>query len=143
MGHPRTPRDQGSVESANKVVQQVLKSISSENHLRSKEVNWTKLLGQVMAVSSYEVVFGQKYHQQLSIFQRLKLSPNERLETYVREHNIVDVEVEDTDHNDVDDDDDDSDKNEGDILDENTFPDAGVFDGTSTSVVAPAAAVVT
>ena len=47
---PRTPRDQGSVESANKVVQQVLKSISSENRLRSKEVNWTKLLGQVMAV---------------------------------------------------------------------------------------------
>jgi hypothetical protein len=154
------------VESANKVVQQVLKSISSENHLRSKEVNWTKLLGQVMAVcnshsgirknsvSSYEAVFGQKYHQQLqcnlsemreckSIFQRLKLSPNERLETYVREYNIVDIEVEDTDHNDDDDDDDDSDENEGDDLDEITFPDAGVFDGTSTSVVVPAAAVVT
>jgi hypothetical protein len=74
---PRTPRDQGSVESANKVVQQVLKSILSENCLRSKEINWTKLLGQVMvvcnrhsgiwknSVSSYEVVFGQKYHQQL------------------------------------------------------------------------------
>ena len=42
-----------------------------------------------------------------------------------------------------DNDDDDSDKNEGDDLDENTFPDAGVFDGTSTSVVAPAAVVVT
>ena len=161
---PRTPRDQGSVESANKVVQQVLKSILSENHLRSKEVNWTKLLGQVMAVcnshsgiqknsvSSYEAVFGQKYHQQLqcnlsemreckSIFQRLKLSPNERLETYVCEHNIVNVEVEDTDHN--NDNDDDSDENEGDDLDEITFPDAGVFDGTSTSVVVPAAAVVT
>ncbi len=110
------------MESANKVVQQVLKSISSENRLRSKEVNWTKLLGQFMAVcnshsgirknsvSCYEAVFGQKYHEQLqcnlsemceckSLFQRLKLSPNERLETYVREHNIVDVEVEDTDHN--------------------------------------------
>jgi len=151
------------VESANKVVQQVLKSILSENRLRSKEVNWTKLLGQVMvvcnshsgiqknSVSSYEAVFGQKHHQQLqcnlsemreckSIFQRLKLSPNERLETYVREYNIVDIEVEDTDHN--DDDDDDSDENEGDDLDENNFPDAGVFDGTSTSVVAPAVAVV-
>ena len=44
-GHPRTPRDQGSVESANKLVQQVLKSILSENCLQSKEVNWTKLLG--------------------------------------------------------------------------------------------------
>jgi hypothetical protein len=28
MGRPKTPRDQGSVESANKIVQQVLKSIS-------------------------------------------------------------------------------------------------------------------
>jgi hypothetical protein len=35
-GRPRTPREQGSVESANKVVQQVLKCISSENCLRSK-----------------------------------------------------------------------------------------------------------
>jgi hypothetical protein len=49
-GCPRTPCDQGSVESANKIVQQVLKSISSENCLQSIEVNWTKLLGQVMAV---------------------------------------------------------------------------------------------
>ncbi len=153
-GRPRTPRDQGSVESANKVVQRVLKSILSENHLRSKEVNWTKLLGQVMAVcnsysgiqknsvSSYEAVFGQKYHQHLQcnlsemrecklIFQRLKLSPNERLQTYVREHSIVDIEVQDTDY-DVDNDDD-SDENEGADLDENAFPDAGDFDKTSTS----------
>ncbi len=49
MGHPRTPQDQGSVESANKIVQQVLKSISLENCLQSIKVNWTKLLGQVMA----------------------------------------------------------------------------------------------
>ena len=47
-GRPRTPPDQGSVESANKVVQQVLKSILSENHLHSKEVKWTKLHGQVI-----------------------------------------------------------------------------------------------
>ncbi len=46
-GCPRTPRDQGSVESANKVVQQVLKCISPENCLQSIPVNWTKLLGQV------------------------------------------------------------------------------------------------
>ncbi len=114
-GHPRTPRDQGSVESANKIVQQVIKSISLENCLRSIEVNWTKLLGQVMAVckshsgrrkhsmSSYEAVFGQKYHPQVkcnmsemrecwSIFQRLKLSPDEWLETSVWQHNIVDIE---------------------------------------------------
>ena len=41
-GHPRTPRDQGSVESANKIVQQVLKSISLENCLQSIEVNLDK-----------------------------------------------------------------------------------------------------
>jgi hypothetical protein len=114
-GRPRTSRDQGSIESADKVVQQALKCISLENCLRSIPVNWTKLLGQVMAdcnshsgirkisVSSYEAVFGQKYYPQLkcnifdmreckSIFQRLKLSPNEHLEIYVRQHDIVDIE---------------------------------------------------
>jgi hypothetical protein len=36
---PRTPRDQGSVESANKLVQLVMKSISSEHYLAGLEVN--------------------------------------------------------------------------------------------------------
>jgi hypothetical protein len=115
-GRPRTPRDQGSVESANKSVQRVLKSISSENRLQNSEVNWTKLLGQVMSVCnshsnnrrhsvlSYEAVFGQTYHPALkctmsdlrecwSIHQRLRMSPDNRLETYVRVHDIVDIEV--------------------------------------------------
>ena len=144
-GRPRTPRDQGSVESANKIVQQVLKCISSENRLRSIPVNWTKLLGQVMAVcnshsgmrknsvSSYEAVFGQKYHPQLkcnisdmreckSIFQRLKLSPNERLETYVREHDIVDIDLEVTEIDDDNSDEDYDSEHEGDDLDDNAFP---------------------
>ncbi len=105
-GCPRTPCDQGFVESDNIVVQQVLQCILLENHLRSIPVNWTKLLGQVMAVcnshsnirknsvSNYEAVFGQKYHPQLkcnisemseckSIFHRLNFSPNEHLETCV------------------------------------------------------------
>jgi hypothetical protein len=56
-GRPRTPRDQGSVENANKMVQQVLKSISPENRLRSKEVNWTKLLQQVMSVVTVILAF--------------------------------------------------------------------------------------
>jgi hypothetical protein len=98
------------------------------------------------SVSSYEAVFGQKYHQQLqcnlselreckSIFQRLKLSPNERLQTYGREHNIVDIEVQDTHYNyDSDDDDSSDDENEGDDIDENAFPDAGVFEGTLTNM---------
>jgi hypothetical protein len=144
MGCPRTLQDQGSGESANKIVQQVLKSISSENRLQSIKVNWTKLLGQVMAVcnshsgkqkhsiASYEAVFGQKYHPQLkcnmsemrecrSIFQRLKLSPDERLETYVWQHDIVDIEFDCAGY-DKDDDVDDSDKEEGVDIDENAFP---------------------
>ncbi len=73
-GRPRTPRDQCSVESANKLVQRVMKSISMERCLAGLEVTWTRFLGQVMAVcdshsgrkkycvSNYEAVFGQKYH---------------------------------------------------------------------------------
>ncbi len=124
-GHPRTPRDQGSIESTIKIVQQVLKSISLENCLQSIEVNWTTLLGQVMAVcnshsgrqkhsvSSYEAVFGRKYHPQLkcnmsemrecwSIFQRLKMSPDERLETYVWQHDIVEIEFDYTEYDEDD-----------------------------------------
>ncbi len=143
-GHLRTPRDQGSVKSAHKIAQQVLKSISLENHLRSIEVNWTKLLGQVVAACnshsgqrkhsmlSYEAVFGQKYHPQLkcnmsemrecwSMFQRLKLSPDERLETYVRQHDIVDIEIDHTEFNDNNDIDD-SDKDEGVEIGDDAFP---------------------
>jgi hypothetical protein len=53
-------------------------------------------------VSKYEAVLGQKYHLTLkcslaemcecrSISQRLQLSPDERLETYVQENDIVDI----------------------------------------------------
>jgi hypothetical protein len=151
-GRPRTPRDQGLVESANKLVQHVLKSISAERRLKGLEVNWTNLLGQIMAVcnsqtgmkslstSSYESVFGQQYHPVLrctvaemrdcvSIFQRLKLSPDERLANYVKDHNIVDIDVSDgrgqnvqiseEDSNDVDD----ADESEGDEINHDTFPD--------------------
>ena len=143
-GRPRTPRDQGSVENANKLVQRVLKSISSERRLKGLEVNWTNLLGQIMSIcnsqtgmrslstSSYEAVFGQRYHPVLrctvaemrdcvSIFQRLKLSPDERLATYVKEHDIVDIELCDALEEDSDDDDDD--ESEGDEINDDTFPD--------------------
>jgi hypothetical protein len=142
-GRPRTPRDQGSIESANKIVQQILKSISLENCLRSMKENWTKILGQVMAVcnshsgrrkhslSSYEAVFGQKYHPQLksnmsemrecrSIFQRLKMSPDERLEACVQQHNIVDIEFDHAEYDEYDNVDD-SDEDEGVDIDENAF----------------------
>jgi hypothetical protein len=89
-----------------------MKSISSERCLAGLEVNWTRFLGQVMAVcnsnsgqkeyciSNYEAVFGQKYHPTLkcslaemrecrTISQRLWLSLDERLEKYVIENDIM------------------------------------------------------
>jgi hypothetical protein len=118
-GRPRTPRDQGSVESANKLVQRVMKSISSKHCLAGLEVNWTKLLRQVIAVcnshsgqknysiSNYKAVFGQKYHPTLmcslaeiceceSISPRLRISPDERLKKYVKDNHIVDIDVDES-----------------------------------------------
>jgi hypothetical protein len=93
-----------------------MKSISLERCLAGLEVNWTRFLGHVMAVcnshsgqkkysiSNYEAVFGQKYHPTLmcssaeicecrSISQRLWISPDERLEKYVNNNDIVDIDV--------------------------------------------------
>ena len=50
------------------------------------------------------------------IFQRLKLSPNERLETYVRQHDIIDIEVDDTESNEDNDDNPYESENEGEDL---------------------------
>ena len=149
QGCPRTPRDQGSVENANKLVQRVLKAISEERRQKALPVNWTNLLGQVMSVcnsqtgirqtdcSSYQAVFGQRIHHHLrcsvedvrkctSIHQRLRMSPDERLEQYVRDNDIVDVTIPDV----VADDDgeeeegvDDPNKDEGADISDETFPD--------------------
>jgi hypothetical protein len=47
-GWPRTPHDQRSVESSNKLVQQIMKSISSKQQQASLEDNWIKFLGQII-----------------------------------------------------------------------------------------------
>ncbi len=90
--------------------------------------------------SSYEAVFGQRYHPVLrctvaemrdcsSIFQRLKLSPDERLAKYVKDHDIVDIDDSDGHgHNlqkikELSNDVDDSDESEGDDINDDTFPD--------------------
>ena len=53
----------------------------------------------------------------------------------MREHNIVNIEVQDMDDYDDNYDDDTSDEeNEGDDIDENAFPDAGVFEGTLSNM---------
>ncbi len=83
------------------------------------------------SVSSYEAVFGHKYHPQLkcnmpemrecwSIIQRLKMSLDERQETYVRQHDIVDIELDCAEYAE-DDEVDDIDKEEGVDIDENAF----------------------
>ena len=51
-GRPRTPRDQGSVEIANKLVKRVLMRVSSQRRLQGIDTNWTRILGHVMSVLS-------------------------------------------------------------------------------------------
>ena len=112
-GRPRTPRDQGSVESANKIVSQIRKSIACERRRAGLDDNWTQYLGQIMAccnshagrarqsVSNYEAVVGMKYHtgikcslkemrQCRNISERLRLSPDDRLAKLVEDMDIVD-----------------------------------------------------
>jgi hypothetical protein len=81
---------------------------------------------------SYKAVFGQEHHPQLkcnmsemrecrSIFQRLKLSPDEWLETYVQQHDIVDIDIDNAEFNDNDEVDD-SDEDEGVEIGDDAFP---------------------
>jgi hypothetical protein len=65
----------------------------------------------------------------VSIFQRLKLSPDERLEKYVKDHDIIDIDDADARGlnlqiiNEDSDDVDDADESEGDDINDDTFPD--------------------
>jgi len=114
-GRPRTPRDQGSVESANKLVKRVMASILAERRMiPDLDDNWTKILGQTMSminsnegrrknsIAPYTVVFGQSYYptikcsidlmrQCVNISDRLRISSDERLQKYVSDQGIVDV----------------------------------------------------
>jgi hypothetical protein len=100
------------VESGNKLVSQIRKSLSCERRRAGLEDNWTIFLAQIMAccnshagqarqsISNYEAVFGLKYHTGIrcplsdmreckNISERLR-SPDERLQTLVDEMDIVD-----------------------------------------------------
>lgn len=102
-GRPRTPRDQGSVESMNKLVKKIIEALENDERLKgNKTPNWTRLLGKAMQtinskcgraahdVAPYKAVFGQNYHQEIScklsdmrkcttIEERLRLSNDDRL----------------------------------------------------------------
>lgn len=101
-GRPRTPSDQGSVESMNKLVHKILKDLETEARLSGKKPNWVKLLGRAMQTINskcgrgrydcepYMAVFGQHYNQEIScsvndmrqcstITERLNLSEDGRL----------------------------------------------------------------
>ena len=107
-GRPRTPRDQGSVESMNKLIKRVLSCIESEVKTSGKDSNWTNLLGRLMSVvnnqmgrgcyaeTAYRAVFGQDYHQHFkcsmaelrecnTINERLEVMEDSRLENVARE----------------------------------------------------------
>jgi len=61
-----------------------------------------------------------------SIFQRLKLSPDERLQTYVNEHDIVDIALDSTEFLDNEDSVTDTDEEEGVELGDDAFPELAV-----------------
>ena len=72
-GQPRKPSDQGSVESRNKLLKQLIKSEENIQIVSGEIPNWTKTLGKVMSAvnslqqcSAYEAVFGMKYHLEYS-----------------------------------------------------------------------------
>ena len=126
-GRPRTPRDQGSVESMNKLVKRVLQSIEDELRAEGLDPDWTRLLGRVTSsinnqrsrqansTTSYSVVFGMSYHQNISctmeearkcytIDQRLGLSRDDRLAAVAKEVCVLsasdgDVEKSEDDRN--------------------------------------------
>jgi len=131
QGRPRTPRDQGSVERGNGTVQRILNSILSERRQLGLHDNWTLILGQVMtccnnhstrlkySVSAYEAVFGQKLQTPVScsidqlrkcrsIADRLRICPDERLQAYVDESDIISCR--DDDDNEEEPDEEDSDE---------------------------------
>ena len=112
-GLPRTPRDQGSVESGNKLVSSIRKNIACERCRAGLDDNWTLYLGQIMAccnshagrarqsISNYEAVFGMKFHTGIrcplsemqkcrNISERLHISLDDRLAKLVEEMDIVD-----------------------------------------------------
>ena len=75
-GRPRTPRDQGSIERANKTVKRMLSDLCAERRKEGLDDNWTAVLGrltsslnsyhgrQTNSVSAYKAVFGTDYHLQ-------------------------------------------------------------------------------
>ncbi len=75
-GHPRTPRDQGSIERANKTVKRILSDVCAERRKEGLDDNWTNLLGrltsnlnsfhgrQTNSVLAYKAIFGIDYHLQ-------------------------------------------------------------------------------
>lgn len=78
-GRPRVPRDQGSVESMNKTVKQVMQAELAERRLLGENPNWTEILGSIASsinsqcgrgkydVPSYNAVFGTTYHQEVNV----------------------------------------------------------------------------
>jgi hypothetical protein len=92
----------------NKSIKKVLLSVESELRLKSIDLNWTNLLGRVMAVvnnqsgrgryaeTAFKAVFGQEYHQHIkctvaeahnctTIDERLGISNDSRLEAVAQE----------------------------------------------------------
>lgn len=101
-GRPRTPRDQGSVESMNKLIKQVLGNLESQLRAKGLTPNWTHLTGRIMSVinnqcgrgryaeTAYKATFGQDFDLPVRSFcstieERLRDNVDSRLEAVAKE----------------------------------------------------------
>jgi hypothetical protein len=96
-GRPRTPRDQGSVERANRMIKdQLTKAVAAMKTHGVKEANWVTALPKVMAgcnsgrmkgkneLSPYKVVFGMDYDNPIISVNAAKFIIGETLESRAR-----------------------------------------------------------
>jgi hypothetical protein len=111
-GHPRHPRDQGSIENMNKFVKRVLGMVLAERQLAGWNPNWTEVLGSVSAtinsqhgrgknnVSLYKTVFGHKFNHKFAcskeeacrcwtLDKRMQVTNDKESEEYVQEYFVV------------------------------------------------------
>jgi hypothetical protein len=109
-GHPRHPRDQGSIENMKKFVKRILVMVLAERRLAREKPNWTEVLGSVATtinsqhgcgkndLSSYKAVFGHKFNHKFAcskeearrccwtLDERMRVTNDKKFEEYVQEY---------------------------------------------------------
>ena len=76
-GRVRTPRDQGSVENANKMIKRIISSLTAAKRQEGESENWVLQLGRAMAsINSYEPSGQNSTNPYLHVFSMLFDSPS-------------------------------------------------------------------